>query len=70
MVQPVEDLVLSLHRLGFSSWPCNFCMPQVPPKKKKKISVHVGLERAVSSYHGSRAGCDDTRQLATLSPLG
>ena len=30
-------MVLSLQQLGFSPWPGNFHMPEVQPKKQKKI---------------------------------
>jgi len=44
MVQQVKDPALSLQELvlllwcGFHSWPRNFCMMWVQPKKKKKSS--------------------------------
>ena len=44
--QWVKDPSLSLLWLGFHPWPGDFCMPWVPPKKKKKNpkSVHPLVE--------------------------
>ena len=39
MAQQVKNLVLSLLWLSFDSWLWDFHVPQVQPKKKKKIST-------------------------------
>ena len=46
VAQGVKDLVLSLQRLRlplwlrFDSWPENFCLPRVQPKKNKKRDLN------------------------------
>ena len=42
VVKQVKDPALSLQGLLFHSWPCNFHMPWVQPKKKKGL---------ISFYH-------------------
>ena len=41
MAQWVKDLVLSLLGHGFDSWPRNFCMSWMRPKKKKKRMIQI-----------------------------
>ena len=39
MVQRVKDLALSLQWPGFNTWPGNFHMQQVQPKKERKSII-------------------------------
>ena len=47
MAQQVQDPVLSLLWHGFDPWPGNFCLPQVPPKKKR-VEFHIPWVTAVA----------------------
>jgi len=58
LVQQVKNLVLSLQWLRFNSWPRNFHVPGMQPKKKKKKKRLI-VHQCLSLFLGSLFCCID-----------